>query len=266
MLKQAALDSGCVGFEPQQWRQERCKRCFRLQSQHDQQQLLLNDDRQLDDEADQKLLTTATAAAAAAAADRSKIYRRHSWRSTPATLGQISTTAKSPTDAAVVPDVSESTTKSSQRYGSASSLNTECLKERERQVMIKIKEPFFANAFQQKMTIKPSLFISVKRVSLFPLAWFGLKKYGNFYFVFRFSSVFSSQKERKASSSRWVGWWWWWWLIVTWDNVELEWRPRLSCHQIAVRKSVIGACRTEEQWENASPDRSPSAVLQGKNP
>ncbi|KAL1244299.1 Microtubule cross-linking factor [Trichinella spiralis] len=127
MLKQAALDSGCVGFEPQQWRQERCKRCFRLQSQHDQQQLLLNDDRQLDDEADQKLLTTATAAAAAAA-DRSKIYRRHSWRSTPATLGQISTTTKSPTDAAVVPDVSESTTKSSQRYGSASSLNTECLK------------------------------------------------------------------------------------------------------------------------------------------
>ncbi|KRX42338.1 Protein SOGA2, partial [Trichinella murrelli] len=198
MLKQAALDSGCVGFEPQQWRQERCKRCFRLQSQHDQQ-LLLNDDRQLDDEADQKLLTTA-------AADRSKIYRRHSWRSTPATLGQISTTTKSPTEAAVVPDVSESTTKSSQRYGSASSLNTECLKERERQVMIKIKEPFFANAFQQKMTIKASLFISVKRVSLFPLAWFGLKKY-----------------ERKASSSRWVGWWWWW-LIVTWDNVELEWR------------------------------------------
>ncbi|KRX26924.1 Protein SOGA2 [Trichinella nelsoni] len=129
MLKQAALDSGCVGFEPQQWRQERCKRCFRLQSQHDQQ-LLLNDDRQLDDEADQKLLTTATSttAAAAAAADRSKIYRRHSWRSTPATLGQISTTTKSPTDAAVVPDVSESTTKSSQRYGSASSLNTECLK------------------------------------------------------------------------------------------------------------------------------------------
>ncbi|KRZ53417.1 Protein SOGA2 [Trichinella nativa] len=125
MLKQAALDSGCVGFEPQQWRQERCKRCFRLQSQHDQQ-LLLNDDRQLDDEADQKLLTTATAAAAPA--DRSKIYRRHSWRSTPATLGQISTTTKSPADAAVVPDVSESTTKSSQRYGSASSLNTECLK------------------------------------------------------------------------------------------------------------------------------------------
>ncbi|KRX65865.1 Protein SOGA2, partial [Trichinella sp. T9] len=146
MLKQAALDSGCVGFEPQQWRQERCKRCFRLQSQHDQQ-LLLNDDRQLDDEADQKLLTTA-------AADRSKIYRRHSWRSTPATLGQISTTTKSPTDAAVVPDVSESTTKSSQRYGSASSLNTECL-------------------------------------------------------------------------NRWVGWWWWWWwLIVTWDNVELEWREK----------------------------------------
>ncbi|KRY49936.1 Protein SOGA2, partial [Trichinella britovi] len=243
MLKQAALDSGCVGFEPQQWRQERCKRCFRLQSQHDQQ-LLLNDDRQLDDEADQKLLTTA-------AADRSKIYRRHSWRSTPATLGQISTTTKSPTDAAVVPDVSESTTKSSQRYGSASSLNTECLKERERQVMIKIKEPFFANAFQQKMTIKASLFISVKRVSLFPLAWFGLKKYASF------------QAREKAFSSRWVGWWWWWWwLIVTWDNVELEWRPRLSCHQIAVRKSVIGACRTEEQWENASPDRSPSAVLQ----
>ncbi|KRY18699.1 Protein SOGA2 [Trichinella patagoniensis] len=203
MLKQAALDSGCVGFEPQQWRQERCKRCFRLQSQHDQQ-LLLNDDRQLDDEADRKLLTTATAAA-----DRSKIYRRHSWRSTPATLGQISTTTitKSPTDAAVVPDVSESTTKSSQRYGSASSLNTECLKgrERARQVMIKIKEPFFANAFQQKMTIKASLFIFVKRVSLFPLAWFGLKKY-------------------VAGLVGW--WWWWWWLIVTWDNVELEWREK----------------------------------------
>ncbi|KRY67324.1 Protein SOGA2 [Trichinella pseudospiralis] len=125
MLKQAALESGCVGFEPQQWRRERCKRCFRLQSQHDQ--LLLHNDSQLD-EADQKLLTTA-AAAAAAAADCSKIYRRHSWRSTPATLGQICTTGKSPADAAVLlPDVSESTTKSSQRYGSASSLNTECLK------------------------------------------------------------------------------------------------------------------------------------------
>ncbi|KRZ74227.1 Protein SOGA2, partial [Trichinella papuae] len=118
MLKQATLESGCVGFEPQQWRRERCKRCFRLQSQHDQ--LLLNDDHQLD-ETDQKLLTTATAA------DRSKIYRHHSWRSTPATLGQICTTGKSPTDATVLPDVSESTTKSSQRYGSASSLNTECL-------------------------------------------------------------------------------------------------------------------------------------------